>query len=94
MTYRFPSPAREGHGGDENDDYIIIVIMGHSGCGTLASAQLLCDQGTAEALYPVERERAAFRVCTATYLRETGHRGHDNRTIASFKLVEDDQKKN
>jgi DNA-binding Xre family transcriptional regulator len=87
MTYRFSPPEKERRLGDENDDYIVIVIMGHSGCGTLASAQLLCREGEAKALYPVERERAAFGVCTATYSREYSHLAHDNRIITSFALV-------
>jgi DNA-binding Xre family transcriptional regulator len=86
MTYRFSPPERRA--GDEDDDCIIIVIMGQSGCGTLASAQLLCNrEEAARALYPQKRDLAVFRVCKASYMRELSPVGHDNRVVTSASLV-------
>jgi hypothetical protein len=88
MTYRFSPPETERRLGGENDDYIIIVIMGHSGCGTLASAQLLCDEETAAGLlYPEERDLPAFGVCAATYTRARSSLQLDNRIVRSAELV-------
>ena len=62
--------------------------MGHSGCGTLASAQLLCNrEDAARALYPQKRDQAVFRVCKASYIREWSPVGHDNRVVTSASLV-------
>jgi DNA-binding Xre family transcriptional regulator len=89
MTYRSKPPERERLLGDETDDYIVIVIMGQSGCGTLASTQLLCDdEKAARSLYPLERDQAVFRVCSATYTRDSSYVGHDNRVVRSVALVE------
>jgi DNA-binding Xre family transcriptional regulator len=89
MAYRTKPPERERRLGDENDDYIVIVIMGQSGCGTLASTQLLCDDENApRSLYPLERDQAVFRVCSATYTRDPSFVGHDNRSVRHVALVE------
>jgi DNA-binding Xre family transcriptional regulator len=90
MTYRFSPRARDRRVGDEDDDYIIIVIMGNSGCGTLAGTELICDdEEAARALYPIARDEPVFRVCTATYTRDPSAHG-DNRAIRDKKLLDAD----
>jgi len=88
-TYRFnPRDAAS-----EDDDRIIIAIMGHSGCGTLAGTMLACEDETASALYPPSRARGVLRAFSATYARpaiesQGEASGFDNRTPMSWMLVD------
>ncbi len=88
FAYRFNPDSRPSEG----DDRIIIAIMGHSGCGTLAGTMLACDDSSASALYPEKRKRGMMRAFTAIYSRpltESGSDdpGFDDRVPVSWALV-------
>lgn len=89
FTYRHDPRARPGAEPSDDDDVVVIAIMGHSGCGTLAGTQLLCSDDAARALYPAARDTGTLRAFRVTYRRADATRGFDNREILSYALVPD-----
>jgi DNA-binding Xre family transcriptional regulator len=70
-------PARRQYGRD--DECIIIAILGHSGCGTLAGTWSACEPEVAARLYPSERNTPLLRTFRAGYLRSASSSSLDNR---------------
>lgn len=90
FTYR-SNPVEDA---PEENDRIIVAIMGHSGCGTLAGTMLACRDPQASELYPQRRGVGVLRAFTATYARpgkQSGAEdsGFDDRVPKSAALVAD-----
>jgi hypothetical protein len=90
FTYR-SNPVEDA---PEDDDRIIIAIMGYSGCGTLAGTMLACREPEASTLYPQQRALGVLRAFTATYSRpakdsSAGDSAFDDRVPKSADLVGD-----
>jgi putative transcriptional regulator len=89
FTYR----SNPIEGAPEDDDRIIVAIMGHSGCGTWAGTMLACREPDASALYPQQRTLGVLRAFTATYSRPAKDSGaedsaFDDRVPKNATLVE------
>jgi hypothetical protein len=87
LVYRiFVPPARRDDGGA--NERVVICILGHSGAGTLAGAQVATDPQYAAGLYPAERGVPHMRVVSATYTRAPIPTNRDNREVTGAMLVE------
>lgn len=87
FTYRYNPKARAGQQTSEDDDFLVIAIMGHSGCATLAGTRLLCGNKTAEELYPKTRDTPTLRAFRVRYRRPASSPGFDNRELVSEELI-------
>jgi hypothetical protein len=85
LAYRH-NPRTRGRDSFDDDDSIIIAIMGYSGCGTLAGTELLCTDAAACALYPEHRGVGTLRAFRVQYRRAEAS-NYDNREIVSYALV-------
>jgi hypothetical protein len=87
-------PARRSPGADK--DRVIICILGHSGAGTFAGAQVATAPRLAAGLYPPQRSvshmRVAphMRVVSATYTRAPSTSLRDNRVVTGAYLVDEE----
>jgi DNA-binding Xre family transcriptional regulator len=90
IVYRiFVPPARRQHG--ENKECVVICILGHSGAGTFAGAQVATDPKYAGELYPAERSKPLMRVVRAAYTRAPIPSLRDNREVTGADLVTEPQ---
>jgi DNA-binding Xre family transcriptional regulator len=88
FTHRFaPQPPGAREQPSDERDCIVVVIMGHSGCGTLAGAELVTDMKIAERLYPTERDRGALCAFSVRYRRLGTTSGFDDREVTAKDLV-------
>ncbi len=88
LVYRMlQAPARRRHGAD--DERIVIAILGDSGLGTLAAAQVATDERFAAGLYPPERGKPHMRAVALNYIRAATASTYDNREVTEARLVED-----
>jgi DNA-binding Xre family transcriptional regulator len=88
LVYRnFVPPARRRPGGDK--ERVVICILGHSGAGTLAGAQVATNPKCTAGLYPPESGKPHLRVVGATYTRAPIGSLRDNRQVTDAFLVED-----
>jgi DNA-binding Xre family transcriptional regulator len=88
FAFRHAPQVTSGGRPTQADESIVIVIMGHSGCGTLGGTQLVCSDEGARAVYPERRGVGALHAYTVGYRRdETSSSGFDNRTPISWALV-------
>lgn len=87
FTYRHDPAGRSG-GETTDGDAIIIAVMGHSGCATLAGTQLLCTEAGAQAVYPAQASQGVLRAFRVGYRRPDASSGRfDNREIVSHDLI-------
>jgi len=86
LVYRVFQPPVQRQVGDD-DERIIICLLGHSGPGTLAAAQLATNPEYAAGLYPASRKLPRMRAVSCTYFREPGANFEDNRKVTSVKLI-------
>jgi len=80
-------PTRRGIGGE--DERVVIAILGHSGVGTYAGAQVAADPICATGLHPLERGKPQLRVVAATYTASPVTPPRDNRQVTSVRLLDD-----
>lgn len=80
------SPVRRSSGGDE--ERVIIAILGHSGVGTHAAAELATDAACAARLYPPEPGKPLMRVVSATYTSSPVTPARDNREVTGWALAD------
>lgn len=89
VTYRvFRAPRRRSFGLD--DEFIVIAILGYSGCGTTAGARVAFDPAFARELYPPRTGEPLMRVVRCTYTRPPSASTHDNRRVETWELVPTD----
>ena len=86
LVYRvFQAPAQREVGDD--DERIIICLLGYSGPGTLAAAQLATNPEFAAGLYPPARTVPRMRAVACKYYREASALSDDNREVTEVKLI-------
>ena len=88
MVHRiFRPPVKRTRGLD--DEFIVIAILGYSGCGTLAAARLVTeDPAAAAALYPERGHTPRMGIVSVTYNRPPSVApDDDNRQVESAALV-------
>jgi DNA-binding Xre family transcriptional regulator len=86
LVYRLFTPLAQRNGGDD-DERIIICLLGYSGPGTLAAAQLATNPEHAAGLYPASRKVPRMRAVACTYFRRPGAKHEDNREVTSVSLI-------
>jgi DNA-binding Xre family transcriptional regulator len=86
LVYRvFQAPAQREVGDDER---IVICLLGYSGPGTLAAAQLATDPESAAGLYPAARKLPRMRAVACKYYREASNPSDiDTRVLTDVKLL-------
>jgi hypothetical protein len=81
----YQKPEQREFGDDE--ERIIICLLGYSGTGTLAAANLAIDPHYAEGLYPLNRDQPRMRAVECDYSRQRTQLGEDNRVIGDIRLL-------
>jgi DNA-binding Xre family transcriptional regulator len=86
LVYRvFQAPAQREVGDD--DERIVICLLGYSGPGTLGAAQLATNPEFAAGLYPPARMMPRMRAVRCKYFRAAGALPYDNREVTDVKLI-------
>jgi len=86
LVYRVFQPLAQRQVGDD-DERIVICLLGHSGPGTVAAARLATDPEFAAGLYPASRKLPRMRAVACKYFREPGAKYDDNREVTSVSLI-------
>jgi DNA-binding Xre family transcriptional regulator len=87
LVYRILQPlVRRSSGGDE--ERVIIAILGHSGVGTYAAAELAIDPVWGPSLYPRERGKPFMGVVQATCTSSAANPPRDTREVTRWTLVD------
>ncbi|RMD81715.1 MAG: XRE family transcriptional regulator [Candidatus Dadabacteria bacterium] len=87
FVQRTPVPAAKRRHGDE-DEGIVIALLGHGGPGTLGAARVLTSPEAAAALYPDELGEPRLYAIRAKYHTGTSDTPRDNRRLLSCSLVQ------
>ncbi len=86
LVYRvFRAPSQRAVGDD--DERVVICLLGYSGPGTLAAAQLATDPEYAAGLYPPARKTPRMRAVACKYFREAGALTQDSREVTEVSLL-------
>jgi DNA-binding Xre family transcriptional regulator len=86
LVYRvFQAPSQREVGDD--DERIVICLLGYSGPGTLGAAQLATNPEFAAGLYPQARMMPRMRAVACKYFREASALCYDNREVTAVKLI-------
>jgi hypothetical protein len=86
LVYRlFQAPSQREVGDD--DERIIICLLGYSGPGTLGAACLATNPESAAGLYPPARKQPRMRAVKCTYFRQATVLPDDNRELTGIDLV-------
>lgn len=70
-----------------DDESVVICLLGDSGLGTFAAAQVAIDPQFATELYPALRKTPRMRAVKCRYGREPGDPLNDNREVRQVELV-------
>jgi len=86
LVYRvFQAPAQRELGDD--DERIVICLLGYGGPGTLAAAQLATNPEFVAGLYPPARKAPRMRAVACKYFREASALPDDNREVTEVRLI-------
>ena len=86
LVYRvFQAPTQREVGDD--DERVVICLLGYSGPGTLAAAQLATNPEFAAGLYPPARTVPRMRAVACKYFRAASALPDDNREVTEVKLI-------
>jgi hypothetical protein len=86
LVYRvFRTPAQREVGDD--DERIVICLLGYSGPGTLGAAQLATNPAFAAGLYPPARQVPRMRAVACKYYRGPAAHTEDSRVVTEVNLV-------
>ena len=81
----FQMPAQREVGDD--DERVVICLLGYSGPGTLAAAQLATNPEHAAGLYPLARKVPRMRAVICKYFREASAHPEDSREVTEVRLI-------
>jgi DNA-binding Xre family transcriptional regulator len=86
LVYRvFKAPTQREVGDD--DECVVICLLGYSGPGTLAAARLATDPEHAAGLYPPARKVPRMRAVACKYFRQASAFGEDCREVTEVSLI-------
>lgn len=86
LVYRvFQMPAQREVGDD--DERVVICLLGYSGPGTLAAAQLATNPEYAAGLYPPARKVPRMRAVACKCFREASALTEDSREVTEVSLI-------
>lgn len=86
LTYRvFQAPARRES--DDDDERVVICLLGYSGPGTLATAQIATNPECAAGLFPPARKVPRMRAVRCKHVCEASPIPGDNREVKEAELV-------
>ena len=87
FTYRYNPNPRGARRESEDEDRIVIAVLGYSGLATDAGTALLFRDDVACELYPSARDSAVLRAFRARYRRSSAKSGLDDREPVSAELI-------
>ena len=82
-VFRKPSLREVG----DDEERVVICLLGYSGPGTCAAAQLSTDPEHAAGLYPSARTVPRMRAVACDYFREPSALKDDNREVTGVRLI-------
>ncbi len=86
LVYRvFRAPSQREQ--NDDDERIVICLLGYGGPGTDAAARLATNPEFAAGLYPPGRRVPRMRAVTCRYFREASEAQIDNREVTEVKLI-------
>jgi DNA-binding Xre family transcriptional regulator len=86
LVYRvFQLPAQREVGDD--DERVVMCLLGYSGPGTLAAAQLATNPDYAAGLYPAARKVPRLRALACKYFRGASVLTEDSREVTEVTLI-------